>query len=133
MEKTKQDKLVLLEDTIKYYSEDINRRCVNSTTDLCYYSSTSIPDKWSDGCAIGRLLTPKLRLELDAKSSEMSNTSVKHIFHLLPENIQDYGKDFLDKLQKLHDNARNWNDEGLSEHGKIMVDEIKFEINEYII
>jgi hypothetical protein len=108
MEKTLREKrLELLEDTVKYYSSDTNRRCITKNGG-CYYS----PEKanmvgFSDGCAIGRLLSAKLRIELD---SGKGNSAVDYcgVFDKLPEEIRLLGMGFLSDLQKLHDKSTNW-------------------------
>ena len=133
--RTKEEKLALLADTIKYYSEDITRRCIGiSENDIglkCYYSGSTINNSNSDGCAIGRLLTPELRQELDDIFSKLSLPSgVNEVWDYLPVDLQSYGKEFLQDLQRLHDGSNNWVSEpnGLSESGKINAEQIKVKI-----
>lgn len=69
MESTKfnksiKEKLHLLKTTVEYYSEDVTRRCYKRGKG-CQYSPETIGHKNSDGCAIGRLLDPKLKQTLD--------------------------------------------------------------------
>lgn len=59
-------KLEFLEDTVKYYSENTNRRCVNNVIVGCYYSPENAGKIGiSDGCAIGRHLKDSLKEKLD--------------------------------------------------------------------
>lgn len=132
--KSNEEKIALLNDTVEYYSEDIQRRCVDVATSICYYSPTSLNNnEKSCGCAIGRLLEPELRLELDNKARSMNNSAVKNMFEFLPEDIQSYGLLFLARLQDFHDNDENWDIGSLSERGQMIVDDIKREVNEYFI
>lgn len=86
-------RLALLEDTIEYYSSDINRRCVTEPG-ICYYS----PEKankvgFSNGCAIGRLLSTELRITLDSGMDD-SEVNFCGIFNQLPEEIRLLGMGF---------------------------------------
>jgi hypothetical protein len=127
-EKTKEERLVLLNETIAHYSENVNRRCIK-TTDAghfkCKYSGTTIGNAESDGCAIGRLLTPELRIELDAKCGDTRPSGVDDLWSDLPDEIKAYGKAFLVSLQALHDEIDNWDEQGLSEDGKEYAESIK--------
>jgi len=108
------NRLELLEDTVKYYSSDTNRRCV-SKSGGCYYS----PEKanmvgFSDGCAIGRLLTTELRIKLDSVDGCDSGVDEYRVFNQLPKEIQLLGAGFLSDLQYLHDSSINWGENILS-------------------
>lgn len=105
----------LLNETIQYYSADpLNRRCVSGNSGGgCKYSGKTVNLPLSDGCAIGRLLSPELRLDFDSRGT----VSVGTIFSELPENIQAYGLPFLKQLQVLHDSDYFWNSNGLSISG----------------
>ena len=120
--KRKEKQLGLLEETIAYYSEDVTRRCTIGKG--CRYSGESFNKPHSDGCAIGRLLSPELRLILDTKHK---GDSAIGVWDALPKLIQRYGKKFLLDLQLLHDGHEYWNDKGLSERGEEIVLKIKKE------
>lgn len=127
-EKTKEECLALLNETITHYSENVNRRCVTTNGEgrfKCKYSGTTIENSESDGCAIGRLLTPELRIELDTKYGDTIPSGVEDIWEYLPDEIKGYGKAFLVDLQKLHDEISFWNNEGLTERGNFHVEAIK--------
>lgn len=121
MKTLEEKQLALLEDTVKYYSEDTNLRCVNKF-DECYYSSKSVGKSNSKGCAIGRLVSPRLRIKLD----EICGT-VTEIFDFLPKKIRDYGVEFLQELQYLHDKSDYWceDENGLTDWGKETLEEFK--------
>lgn len=92
-------------DTVKYYSRDTNRRCKK---DRCYYSPNSADKEGiSEGCAIGRHLSPELQRKLD--SLEDSGVAYEHIFQLLPSSLQELGQEFLADVQCFHDADRFWN------------------------
>ncbi len=121
--------LKLLNETVAYYSVDKNRRCAGSGG--CYYSPESV-DKVgiSDGCAIGRLLTPELRQVIDAMVRSRglgvnSYVDTEYIFMLLPKRLQSLGREFLRDLQRLHDASTYWLDNGMSDTGLQFVKKIK--------
>lgn len=116
--KEQQEKLALLDDTVKYYSEDTRRRCIGHGQ--CFYSPEKAGNKLSTGCAVGRLLDIYTQLKLDL----CKPSAVPDIFELLPENVKKYGVDFLDDLQRLHDNEANWNDDGITMLGESVVAKI---------
>lgn len=116
--------LEFLEDTVKYYSEDVNRRCVSADSD-CFYSPKSISkEEISEGCAIGRHLTDKLKEELD---KEFINETVLNnvLFNKLPNELRVLGKSFLEIVQRIHDNEKNWDEGGLTRFGELYVKKIK--------
>ena len=119
---TKEKQLQLLEETITYYTENPLRRCIDN--DGCYYSGDRNKLSESDGCAIGRLIPNELALELD----KQGQLGVEEIFEDLPIEIQVYGNDFLNKLQSLHDSKSFWDADGLTENGKIFIENFKLRI-----
>lgn len=106
----KTKRLEILEDTVKYYSEDVSRRA--STTEGCEY-------KTKDGrmCAIGRLTKNKKIYECAG--------DVSVIEHLLEEELIILGFPFLNHLQLLHDKQLFWESNGLTKEGKEKYDNIK--------
>ena len=107
-------------DTLKYYTKDTNRRCA-TTTDSCRYSPKNVgKEKFSEGCAIGRHLNPKVQLLWDREDS----TSIDYIAYLkcfrkAPGWMRKMNVDFLQVVQILHDNKKNWGKlTGLSKEGR---------------
>lgn len=122
-------KISLLEDTVEYYSVDSNRLCKFGKLPSCYYSPITAQNPHSNGCAIGRLVSPKLRIKLDEAKG-----TVSEIFDLLPKKIKHFGVDFLAELQFLHDFNENWEKtKGLTAKGKRRVETIKKQIEDGIL
>lgn len=122
----KTGQLEFLEDTVKYYSEDVNRRCISSNG--CFYDPIQAGKEGvSDGCAIGRHLKPNLKVDLD-NASENIVSEIK-VFNQLPLKLKKLGREFLREVQKLHDSSMKsyWDEEGLTDSGKNKVKEIKKE------
>lgn len=129
MEDIKQRKLDLLEETIKTYN--LNNRCTDESG-KCYYSPKSLGlEGISPGCGIGRLLTPELQEELDATVPEgvVLNSSLpianEQLFAKLPQELKELGPRFLSSLQQLHDYKGYWDENGLSDNGRVAVEKIK--------
>lgn len=124
-------RLEVLEQTVAYYSEDVNRRCIDTKTNTCFYSGNTAGKKGiSDGCAVGRLLPEELREELDTLFEDTGGaSSVTEAFHLLPVEIKELGEDFLYLLQKLHDADAFWYEGGLTKEGKEAVQKMKQQFN----
>lgn len=124
----------LLDNTIRYYSEDINRRCRGEGRG-CYYSPTKINKEGiSEGCAIGRHLSPEVQLKFD-NAVDVGSQSITTLyntpqyFNLLPEWMKKMPVKFLGKIQRLHDNSQFWNEKGLTDKGLSYVDGIKAEFD----
>lgn len=127
-EKIKERQLEILEDTVKYYSEDVLRRCVDN--DECRYSPESLNiQDISEGCAIGRLLPREICNKLDDLDPNLSARSLFDTERYpnlgIPQDILDLRKGFLTDLQALHDLNHHWDENGLSEKGKKLVSIIK--------
>ena len=90
-----------LEDTIAYYSEDVNRRCIKGTK--CLYSPLNADKKGiSKGCAIGRHLDEELQLTLDdAKEAKSVKEHNEVIFELIKKKeMEDLGNLSAEELRK---------------------------------
>ena len=128
MNNLQKKQLQLLNETIAYYSENpTERRCV-AKSGGCFYSPKSAGKPNSEGCAIGRLLSPNKKEQLDNEDS--ADTSVDFMFDYLPKKVQSHGKQFLSALQQLHDGGEDnglkyWSEKGLTEDGLKKVQEIK--------
>lgn len=130
MEKTlRQRRLEVLEDTVKYYSEDINRRCFGDGDDPseCRYSPKSVGKEGiSQGCAVGRLLPQEMKDEIDETYGAVNiDDLVSYHSYALPKEVISLGVNFLVQLQRLHDKNEHWSKSGLSDKGQLTVNEIK--------
>jgi len=93
---------------------------------ICFYDGSRNTKLESDGCAVGRLLSKRMKAKLDKKYTFSDKDSgVKDLFHELPKTIQVYGEDFLEALQQLHDSNIFWAEFGLTKEGKKFVKSIK--------
>lgn len=112
-----------LVDTIAYYSKDVKRRCTSGIT--CAYSPKSVGKEGiSEGCAIGRHMTPANQVKADAYA-EFNNSSVDKIDEkLIPKKLINLGIPFLVQMQRLHDASQNWDEDGLTVIGKQKVGDI---------
>lgn len=126
MNDLQQKQLTFLEDTIKFYGEDITRRSV-TIHGVCNYNNNG------KACAIGRHLSPELAVILDKYTTNTSGSGVSsdRIFNWLPTELKCLGQSFLIDMQRLHDVDINWelgNGKGLSETGTRYVEYIKTSI-----
>lgn len=98
-EELKEARLNFLNDTVKYYSEDISKRGVTPDGNCAY--------RYNDKkCAIGRYIPDDKYNE----NIETFNCGQDIVFNLLSEDIQKLGRDFLIRIQEFHDYDNNWND-----------------------
>ena len=84
----------------------------------CYYTGPGGPR-----CAIGILVTEKQAKGLQSRYPDICASEVWETTS--NKTLKKFDPDFLEELQWLHDAARNWNEQGLSERGKVLVSEIK--------
>lgn len=104
----KEARVVVLADIANHYNST-NRSAIDS---LCMYNG---PD--GNKCAAARWMNnPELAVE---------KRGIFRQLHLLNEIGLIAGAAFMVNIQKLHDNSLNWDEKGLSEHGKIIVSKIE--------
>jgi hypothetical protein len=127
--------LELLEDTIKYYSENPERRCVSTVS--CYYSPiTANKESISEGCAIGRHLDKDFALQIDKDDADFDGDSgIIQVLSVMLEKEENKSKfpdwmlkmspSFLSEIQGLHDANSHWDKNGLTQEGLEYVKEIK--------
>lgn len=112
-------------DTIKHYNSE--NRCAGEC--WCTYSPiSSEKEGFSEGCAIGRHLDPEIAYQIDkdnrTESGEYNNSSVSiKMMHKypFPDWMIEMNIDFLIAVQHLHDDARYWNNDGISDIGWLYV------------
>lgn len=93
------NKLEFLQDTINYYWGKPERRCYDEKLSQCFYG----PIGESQGCAIGRHISPELQGELDEKHGG-TNLNME-MFEKLPDWMQKLGLQYLRAVQSLHDSS----------------------------
>jgi hypothetical protein len=128
--------LELLEDTVKYYSEDTRRRAIvkkESGITECWYTT-------DDGkhCAVGRWLQPNYQntdwIDNEGCSADdlINGTSAAYdryeIDELFVEEVRNIPDWFWMDLQQLHDDDVFWDKDGLTEAGVKRVDELRQDI-----
>ena len=120
MTELQEKQLAFLEETINHFN--INNRGYNINISACSYSA---------GCAIGRNLDIELCKLLDNHECGDSGIENNEIFELIPTNLQELTQKFLIEIQVLHDSKSSWDENGLSEIGKMNVQSIKkqFKLN----
>jgi hypothetical protein len=117
-------KIEIIDETVKYYSEDVNRRSFTGTgtSQLCKYKTEDCKM-----CAVGRCLTSTFINKFGDLIGD-----VHHLFaqvdwndDLFQEQYKGHGEDFWIDLQHLHDVQMHWDNNGLTEIGKDFLKAIK--------
>ncbi len=111
----------ILLDTLEYYGADESRYCMDSKGNSCRYSPFALGiEEASEGCAIGRLLTPEIASKLDKHElgsideilqdlEEEIKEDNYHESSLLPKDVYDKlseNIDFFADLQLFHDTKK---------------------------
>ena len=102
--------LDVLEETIAYYSEDPSRRSINPANGRCMYNG---PD--GRKCGVARCCS---KIPEEFESQAVSNAILEK--YLLPEYAHLDNLEFWSRIQNLHDDKSNWDDEGLSYFGEFV-------------
>ena len=107
---------MFLDDTVSHYNSTNRGVGTGITIASCSYKN---------GCAVGRHLDMELCVAMD----NTGDGYIKHtdVFKQLPEWMKSLDKEFLSRVQKLHDNSFHWNENGLSESGKQFASKIETE------
>lgn len=108
-------KLEIIDETVDFYSEDVNRRAVRDGGNCEYLTD--------DGkmCAVGRCFTKEGLLRY---KDELGGFN-KYMMHHLKEEYRIEDDQFWSDLQYLHDMNRHWDENGLNENGKEYLCRIK--------
>ncbi len=122
----------VLQDTCAHYN--INNRGTKLTNNnACVYYNASNGNR----CAIGRLLSEPQAKYLTSTYKYQDETVRRLITKLDPkvpmeaeilEVLQQYDLEFLCQLQRLHDNHKYWDEDGLNDYGEMFSDEIKWRL-----
>ena len=129
-------KLELLEDTVKYYSEDTSKRavvkCTGGATE-CMYTTAN-----GQHCAVGRWLQPNYKntdwidnqgCSADDLLNGWKDDGYKYEEdELFVEGVRGIPAWFWMDLQQLHDSDVYWNKDGLTEAGIEKVNELREDI-----
>lgn len=123
----------MLNMVVEHFSKDPKNLRAIFTSDLMGYSPSctysrkpGIPE--NIGCAIGMFLSDEVAEILD---KNFTNTSVENLIesapYLFPKWMQEMPIDFLNDLQRLHDDKDYWNLEKntISEEGLKFIEQIK--------
>jgi len=127
MSKSIKQQLNFLDETIKFYGDDVSRRSLNSKGH-CKYKTES-----GNKCAIGRCLK-KIAFDYDIEGNDATgiDNEFKGIGGLegaLLKKYQGFTLDFWNEIQGLHDGEYYWDMEGLTGSGYVEVERIKKRIN----
>lgn len=113
----KQKRSEFLEEMVAHFNSE--NRGINPETGNCSYEH---------GCAIGRKIADKeLCKSFDSRTA---NNTANALFDRFPEELKILGGRFLRDCQKLHDDERAWDKEGITSFGQIKVGQIK---DDYIL
>lgn len=108
----------IINQTVKFYSEDPSRRALNENGGCVYRNDEG------NKCAVGRCFNEKkanFLSDLDAKSYDKEYCLDNH----LKKKYKGHSIEFWDDLQGLHDSSYCWNSQGLTEQGKAEVKRLK--------
>ena len=123
-----------LADNLAYYVNDPSKRCKNDKG--CYYSGETAK-KDSEGCFVGRLLTPEDRIKADngltfgASGVNSLCNKAEDLGSTIPDIIKDNEK-LMINFQKFHDSDEYWTETGLTNEGKgtlrMIIDDFELEV-----
>lgn len=131
--------LEYLLDTLEYYSVDPEKRrsfiLIEPGRQSCKYAPVK---ETSEGCAIGRKLigTTEQKQAWDKSYASYMGIvgtylgPINDVVDIRPEWMKDMSMNFLQELQRFHDNKSNWADVGLTREGKYNLKSI---LEEYAI
>lgn len=116
--KRKMSKVDVINDTVAFYSEDTSRRSFvgEGFHQRCKYNG---PD--GKKCAFARFVDGTVDESLEGKSA---GDVIENGIKLKPEVAHIEDIPFWNGIQGLHDYGRFWDDKGLTEKGKKMVEQL---------
>lgn len=127
-------KIEIIEETIKFYSEDPSRRAVKTRKDGSSYACVYVYGKRR--CALSRCMSPEFLEKygeiINDKGSigEGLSKYLSEELHidldeaLLPK-YRGHSEDFWSDIQAMHDISENWDKNGLTDRGRTFVTNIK--------
>lgn len=121
--------LEVLEDTVKYYSEDVNRRGLNLNGGCVYHG---IKDDNTVLCAVGRCLKDPKEFESNRWGSVSDFYCDIFNDDFIPALKEEYQhltyRRFWEFLQMLHDTELFWDANGITKAGENQVEVIKADL-----
>ena len=117
--------LEIIEDTVKYYSEDTNRRARNMLNCSCEYLTAQ-----GKMCAVGRCLLPSKNKGLKNNFAFLANSKgklIKNKDNYFKKQYRGFPESFWNDLQMLHDKGINWVKNELTKEGEKYVEMLKKE------
>lgn len=116
--------IAVLNDTVKYYSEDVNRRAAGkgNYADTCVYTTIE-----GNHCGVGRFLKEKYQTYEFSYNNGMGAKGLFEIYDrdvILKNNVSDLPVIFWASIQRLHDAGINWDKNGITKNGEDYADNI---------
>ena len=107
----------IIEETVNYYSEDVNRRANN----LGGYSY-----KTEDGrmCGVGRCFSEDADFSYGDYIGKYEEAYEVNLDDHLQEQYRGKSIEFWDFIQKLHDTSKYWDENGITLDGKMFVERL---------
>lgn len=106
----------IIDETVAYYNEDVNRRSLLDSgydSPQCRYNG---PD--NKHCAFARMCNP---IEANQEGSAASEVIEDCGEDILLEEYRGQSLGFYDAIQRLHDSERYWDSKGITDLGKEQV------------
>jgi hypothetical protein len=107
--------LEIIDETAAFYN--LKNRSFSIALNNCAYNGDN-----GATCAFGRMCIDSTKLIEGKKAKHQLDVFGEEI---LKEEYRGHDKYFYDGIQKFHDNVENWNYEGLSEIGKLTIENLK--------
>ena len=125
-------KLQILDETVKYYSEDLSRRALDENF-MCLYKTPH-----GNMCAVGRCMRDDAPFEDLNTQGELTSLEIfrnveveeqdEKLDTLLKDEYRGVNMTFWMSLQSLHDQSLNWEGRGLSRMWSAKLNQIKSDI-----
>ena len=110
-------KVEIINETVAFYSADTTRRSKNKDG-FCVYAG---PD--GRKCAYSRCWKEGV-YNTEYEDKGPNNADIPEPDNLLQEKYKGHSAQFWLSIQRLHDNDKNWNPNGLTEEGKLSVERL---------
>tara|TARA_R110000822_G_C14954061_1_gene455347 strand:- start:75 stop:461 length:387 start_codon:yes stop_codon:yes gene_type:complete len=107
----------IINETVDFYAQDPDARRSMDGNDCLFQNSEGAR------CAMGRCMTEKgIKDVLSEDKNQAYSTDLKNpLDYYLRKRYRGKPLDLWDDLQDLHDTPDNWDEKGLTEHGRVAV------------